>query len=260
MLELLADFLATHGNQTRATIVSPSDSAITRTLDATPHEEQSTSIQCLNKIGELLTAHPNATIQLLWLPRVIPFVGFQRAKQLVLKATRVADLKPEEEPHTFKHLRKETKRQAVATWADQWHNLPQTSLAYRTALTRPPDGKTHPTFRTGKEPAKFTCTTSCTLYRLITGHAFIGAYTQCFYTQHTPEQIACDCSEPVQTVEHILLKCPNYAAACHRHLTANGCPRNLPQLFNHMKRVTAMLCFLEETRAGAKLRMEWEPG
>ena len=76
VLELLADFLATHENQTRATIVSPSDSAITRMLDATPHEEQSTSIQCLNKIGKLLTAYPNTTIQLLWLPRVIPFVGF----------------------------------------------------------------------------------------------------------------------------------------------------------------------------------------
>jgi hypothetical protein len=46
------------------------------------------------------------------------------------------------------------------------------------------------------------------LYRLITGHAFIGAYTQHFFDQHTPEQIACTCGELVQTVEHILLDCP----------------------------------------------------
>ena len=98
------------------------------------------------------------------------------------------------------------------------------------------------------------------MYRIITGHAFIGAYTQRFFPQHTQEQVACICGEPIQTVEHVLLVCPLYTATLHTHLTASSHPRNLPQLFNHPKRVTALLRFLEETGACAKPRTVWEPG
>jgi hypothetical protein len=107
---------------------------------------------------------------------------------------------------------------------------------------------------------KFSRTTNCTLYRIITGHAFTGAYTQRFYNQHTPEQIACPCGEPIQTVEHVLLECPKYSAARRKHLTANGRPQNLPQLFDHPKHVTVLFRFLEETGACVKPRMDWEPG
>jgi hypothetical protein len=261
-LDMLSDFLATQQTETQleAVITSPSNLAISKVLNTSPHEEQDITIKCLEKIGEIVTAYPNTNIQLLWLPRTTAFVGFKRAKQLVLEAIRTANLNPDGEPHTIKHQKMKTKHAAIATWADCWHNAPCTSLAYRTALTKPPDGRPHPTFPNKQEPAKFSRTTSCMLYWLITGHAFIGAYMQCFFNQHTPEQIACTCNEPVQTVVHILLDCPTYTVACHRHLTANGCPRNLSQLFNHPKRVTTLLCFLKETRAGAKPRTEWEPG
>jgi hypothetical protein len=83
---------------------------------------------------------------------------------------------------------------------------------------------------------------------------------QQFYKQHMPEQITWSCGEPVQTVEHILLDCPNYTATRLKHLTANGCPWNLPWHFDHLKRVTALLRFLEEMGAGVRPRMEWEPG
>ena len=33
--------------------------------------------------------------------------------------------------------------------------------------------------------------------------------TPSFSTQHTREQIACPCSEPLQTIEHVLLECPS---------------------------------------------------
>ncbi|KAI0005579.1 hypothetical protein BJV74DRAFT_234657 [Russula compacta] len=98
------------------------------------------------------------------------------------------------------------------------------------------------------------------MYRIITGHAFIGSYTQRFYPNHTPDQVACQCGEPVQTVDHLLLVCPLHKAARHKHLTARGRPRNLPQLFNYPKRVVALLRFLAETGICAKLRTEWEPG
>jgi hypothetical protein len=50
-------------------------------------------LECLGRIGELLDAHPNLNIRLLWLPRSIPPVGFKRAKQLALEAIHTADLR-----------------------------------------------------------------------------------------------------------------------------------------------------------------------
>jgi hypothetical protein len=140
------------------------------------------------------------------------------------------------------------------------HRTPHNSLVYRTVLTKPPDGRAHPILRTGWNAVKFSRKTLCTLYRIITGHAFIGSYTQGSYSQHTPEQIACPCGEPVQTVEHVLLDCPLHIAARRKHLTANGRPRNLPQLFDHPECITSTLRFLEETGVCAQPRVEWEPG
>jgi hypothetical protein len=209
-LDVLTEFLTTQQAEAQLEVIiaSPSNLAISKVLNTSPHEEQDITIKCLGKIGEIITAYPNTNIKLLWLPRTTSFVGFKRAKQLALEAIWMAELDPDSEPHTIKHQKMKTKWAAITTWADRWHNAPRTSLAYRTALTKPPDGRPHPTFPTKQEPAKFSWTTSCMLYRLITGHAFIGAYTQHFFDQHTPEQIACTCGELVQTVEHILLDCP----------------------------------------------------
>jgi hypothetical protein len=151
-------------------------------------------------------------------------------------------------------------------------------MAFKTALRNPPDGKAHHTFnivpthkgnknlelnghnRDQDTKAKFSRLTHSTLLRYITGHAFTGEYTQRFYPLHTQEQIACPCGEPLQTVEHILTECTLYTAARRRHLSANGRPRTLPQLFANSKRVQEVLRFLEETGACAKPRARWEPG
>jgi hypothetical protein len=57
-----------------------------------------------------------------------------------------------------------------------------------------------------------------------------------------------------------LLECPTYTAAHQKHLTASGRPRHLSRLFDHPRRINALLRFLEETGACTKLRTEWEPG
>ncbi|KAI0278377.1 hypothetical protein BC826DRAFT_927094 [Russula brevipes] len=98
------------------------------------------------------------------------------------------------------------------------------------------------------------------MYRLITGHAFVGAYTQRFYANHTPEQIACPCGEPIQTIEHVLMVCPLHNAAQHKHLMIGGRVQNFNQLFKHKQSVQAILHFLEESGACAKPRIIWDPG
>jgi hypothetical protein len=152
--------------------------------------------------------------------------------------------------------KKKTKEATIASWADRWHKALHTSLIYRTALTKPPDGRAHPTFKPDQSTVKFSCKTSCMLYRLATGHAFIGEYMRHFYSRHTQEQVACPCGKPTQTVEHLLLEYPKYNIVHQKHLTANGHPQNLPQFFNHPKRVSTLLCFLQETGASSMLRTE----
>jgi len=141
-------------------------------------------------------------------------------------------------------------------------------------LTKPPDGKPHPTFlhKNPQEKAElnnvppqtakstYLRRTISTLYRMITGHAFIGAYAQRFLPQHTPEQIACPCGERIQTIKHVLRDCPQYDTTRRRHLTANSRPRNISQMFNHPKRVHSLLRFLEETGVCAKPQTQWDPG
>jgi hypothetical protein len=257
-------------------VLTSATAAVSRALDSSPHEEQGTSIKCMEKIDEILRAHPDADVRLSWLPKAAPFIGFKRAKQLALEAIRTAELVATNEPHTVKKQKDEARAAAVNTWAERWHQMPRTSLAYRTALTRPPDGRPHPTFfvPTTKEPnrepqgldgpqarkATFSRKTFSTFYRIITGHAFVGAYTQRFFPLHTPDQVACPCGEPTQTIEHVLLHCPLFNTARRKHLMANGHPRTLTQLFVNPKRAIQVLRFLEETGACATPRAAWEPG
>ncbi|KAH9966300.1 hypothetical protein BJV74DRAFT_285636 [Russula compacta] len=44
-----------------------------------------------------------------------------------------------------------------------------------------------------QESAEFPRLPICTMYRIITGHTFIGSYTQRFDPKHAPDQIACSC-------------------------------------------------------------------
>jgi hypothetical protein len=247
------------------TIALPSGDAINKALDASPHGDQKESILIMRRLSVILESHPNTNIVLLWLPSKIKFEGFRRAKQLALDAISTANINELIEPHTINNQQETIKNAAIVAWTEKWNRSPHTSKAYRTALTTPPDGKPHHTFHlansSDEEPqAKFSRLTHSTLYRIITGHAFTGEYTQRFFPQHTPEQIACPCGEPLQTIEHVLFQCHHFTAARRRHLTVSGRPRSFPQLLENPERARALLRFLEETRACSKPRAEWEPG
>ena len=282
-LGTLTAFLAAEPSQAHIliNILIPSGTAINKTLNATPHEEQETALRHLASLGELLTAYPSTRIRLQWLPRKGSFVGFRRAKQLALEAIRTTDLTTLDEPQMIGQQKEKTKEQVMSLLTERWHQNPRTSHAYRTALLEPPNGKHHPTFQPTREKpqlnmnannqpthpdqeeqakAKFSRLTHSTLYRFITGHAFTGEYTQRFYPRHTPDQVACLCGSPVETVEHVLMHCPLYTDARCKYLFANGHPRLFHQIFNHPERVRDVLCFLEETGTCAKPQAIWEPG
>ena len=108
--------------------------------------------------------HSNINIRQLWLPRSIAFVGFRRAKQLALEAIHTAVINEVDEPHSIKNQKAKTEEEVITTWAKQWHQNPYMSLSYSTALSKPPDGKVHPTFLGKKESAEFSQLTLCTMY------------------------------------------------------------------------------------------------
>ena len=159
---------------------------------------------------------------LIWLPRSAPFMGYKKAGQLALEAIHTTNITTLEEPHMIRNQKEDSKCKAVEEWTECWHKLPHDSLIYQTTLLEPPDSHTLPIFCLGSQQkpgnlnkqAKCSCATQATLYQLATGHAFIGAYTQHFYTQHMPEQIACPCGKPVQMVKHMLLHCPQHNTSC----------------------------------------------
>ena len=95
-LEALSDFLHNQDPdppvQGTVVILTSAAAAIGRALDATPHDGQTTSIQCIRSIEDTLRAHPNLNIRLGWLPKAAPFVGCKSARQLALEAVRTAAL------------------------------------------------------------------------------------------------------------------------------------------------------------------------
>jgi hypothetical protein len=274
-LDTIVTHLSNKPTQHRETfkILFSSNLALCKALDPSTHEEQATSLSHLERLGALFSTHPNTNIILQWLPKKIHFTGFRRAKQKALSAIRLTNTDTLQEPPSIKKLRETAKDKAIAAWAESWHLAPRTSLAYRTALRAPPDGRAHHTFHPerlmNKQPervqgekkfVKFSRLTHSTFYRFITGHAFTGEYTQRFYPLHTQDQLACPCGEPIQTIEHVLLHCPRHSDARQNFLTAHGRPRTLPQLFDKPEHVLETLRFLEETGACAKPRERWEPG
>jgi hypothetical protein len=135
-LDILTIFLATKPVQYNTLVVFliPSNPALNRALDASPHEEQAASIRHLTKLGELLTTYPNTQVRLQWIPRKVPFIGFRRARQLAFEAIRIADPTDLCEPQSIKKLKETTKRTVIATWEERYYNNPRSSMAFQTAL------------------------------------------------------------------------------------------------------------------------------
>ena len=157
-LDIISDFLLPKQStpHLKILIASPSNIAITKAVDTSLHEEQLVSLECLEKIGVIVDLHLNVNIRLLWLPRSITFVGFRRAKQLALEAICTAVINEADELHSIKNQKAKTEEEVIMTWAKQWHQNLHMSLSYSTALSKPPNGKAHPTFLGKKESAEFS--------------------------------------------------------------------------------------------------------
>jgi hypothetical protein len=179
--------------------------------------------------------------------------------------------------HSLGYHRAQVKAEAVRHWETQYHDNPRTSHAYTHILRDLPTGhlppthgaiygfrKTKPDGTTTHHHAHVSRRTPSTVFRIATGHAFVGAFHTHPERSHAwnevmEEMVSCECGELPQTVEHVILECPHYHTARAKHLLVHGRPQALMQLFSHPLHSIELLRFLEETRACATPRTVWEP-
>jgi hypothetical protein len=278
---LLNNYLKEHHHAGLIYIINSAKATIQRYSDTRPGPNQPTALDISWYTNHILRTHTDISLRIHWVKHDKAQTSFDRVKHSALEAAK-RPLGQDQDPQTINYQRQAAKAEATRKWEERWHASPCTSLAYRTACTKPPDGRLHPILRIQQKGwvekpfrskqkgtthmAKTTRTTMLTLFRLITGHAFTGEYAMHSLWNRLPsplpeEAIACHCGALPQTAEHILLECPSYDNARQQHLSTNGRVWSLDQLFNHPLRCIGTLRFLEETKAGAKPRsMDWEPG
>jgi hypothetical protein len=271
-LTLLEDFVGETNYKGPVQIITGSPSGPHLFLDFTQHATQHVSIELAWKIDSLLANHPRIHLTIQYTKRNHALVGFKRTRHLALEAVK-RPLTNVQQPPSIHYLCAETKAAAIGAWEQRYQESPRRSQAYDSALVTPPDGRVHMIFRVASTGLrKKGCTFShrvprevqSTLTRLITGHAFIGAYRIKFQHKNLPpateEEVACACGAVPENTEHALLHCPLTHDQRLRHLSTDGTPDSLRKLFDSPRRCLGLLRFLEETRVCAKPRNAWEPG
>jgi len=199
-------------------------------------------------------------------------VGFKRTRHLALEAIK-RPLTNEQRPPSIHYQRAETQAAAIGAWEKRYQESPRLSQSYNSALVNPPDGRVHAILRIASKGLRRKGHTyshrvprdiQSTLIRLITGHAFTGAYRIKFQRKNLPPategEVACACGAVPEDTEHVLLHCPLTHEQRLRHLSSDGLPDSLRKLFDSPKRCLGLLRFLEETRVCVKPRSAWEPG
>ena len=270
-LKLLRDFT----NETKYTgpvqVITGSPTAPGLFLDFSPHDTQYTSLALAREIDSLTTENPLIFITIQYAKKNPALGGFKRIRQLALDAVK-RPLSNEYQAPSIQFQRAETRATAIGAWEQKYYESPRHSQAYNSALVTPPDGRAHMILRIASKGLRRKGRTflhrvpravQSTLTRLITGHAFIGAYRLKFQQKNRPpateEEVACACGAVPEDTEHVLLHCPLTHEQRQRHLAEDGLPDSLRKIFDSPRRCLGLLRFLEETRICAKPRIAWEP-
>ncbi|QRV95626.1 hypothetical protein RhiJN_23644 [Ceratobasidium sp. AG-Ba] len=138
------------------------------------------------------------------------------------------------------------KRESKAKTADDWFKI--WSDREPSGFFAPAD-RVHPSCKPSKTLLNTPRPIFSRLTQVLTGHAFIGEY----YKRFVPdENTFCHCGEPLQTRQHILLDCPDYADFHHLFITDRGDMLSLPDILGTPKGIEKLIVFLERTKAFTK--------
>src|SRR6266446_1000561 len=271
-LLLISDFVKETGCKGPVRLISGSAPALHRFLNFSQHDNQYLSLEFAQTIDALLMTYPEISLIIQFAKKSTAVVGFKRARHLAVEAAK-GPLADNQCTPSIQYQRTESKAAAVSAWGQQYYESPRRSQAYDSALTSPPDGRAHLILRIASTGVRIkgqvysqriSREIQSTLTRLITGHAFTGAYRLRFKHKNRPpateEEIACACGAVPEDTEHVLLLCPLTHDQRLRHLSEDGVPDTLRKLFDSPKHCIGLLRFLAETRVCVKPRTIWEPG
>ena len=211
----LTNLFLWESNYTREVLIlNNTKSAVPKAVDTRPGPDQPSSLDTTWCIKHILHEHTNCSLRFTWGKRADAQAAYKHAKTLVFNTVKDPfNLAHELSTINFQHT--QAKAKATCKWEELWHADPQTSLAYCTACSSPPDRKLHPILQAHKKgwsikdtcsrndqptKAKATHADTSTLIRFATGHAFTGEYAACFlrgkFPHLSPEELAvCLCSE-----------------------------------------------------------------
>ena len=271
-LALLGDFVKDTNYEGPIQLITGTPTALSHFINFSQHATQHASVEFAWKIDSLLKTHPQITISLQAAKRSPELVGFKRTRHLALEAVK-RPLPNEQRPPSIHYQRAVTRAEAIGAWERRYQTSPRQSQAYDSTLIAPPDGRAHLVLWIASTGVRRKGRTyfhrvprevQSTLTRLITGHAFTGAYRLKFQRKNLPpateEEVACACGAVPEDTEHVLLHCPLTHDQRLRHLSEGGLPDSLRKIFDSPKRCLGLLRFLEETRICAKPQIAWEPG
>jgi hypothetical protein len=183
-LLLLRDFIEDTNYAGPVHLITGSPTAPCLFLDFTQPSTQHISLEFARKIDSLLSEHPQISLIIQYAKRNPALVGFKRTHHLALEAVK-RPLTNEQRPPSIHYQRAATQAAAIGAWEQRYQESSRQSQAYNSALVTPPDGRVHPILRIASKglPRKghnfshhVPHEVQSTLTRLITGHAFIGAY------------------------------------------------------------------------------------
>ena len=152
---------------------------------------------------------------------------------------------------------------ALEQWVKEWYSKPRTSLAYRLALSKPPDGYSHPLWAAAlKAKPPPSRSTFCTALRLAVGHSFTAEYTRRFKGNFEPLDVICECGLEERTLAHIVFDCHLSLRARNEAQIDNRCTRlSIYDLFDSIVGAIQLFGFLERTPSAHKpSKPPWLPG
>jgi len=153
-LALIEEFLKDRQHQGPIYIFNNIKATIPKFADTRPGPYQPTTLTILCHSDHLLRTNADLTLRIAWHNPEDDREPVATTKRLALEVIRNTT-DPNQNPQTINFQRQQAKMEATQKWEAQWYENPRTSLAYRTACTKLPDGKIHPILRAQQRKRRY---------------------------------------------------------------------------------------------------------